>query len=128
MDKDKFASSYIDFVLYMSDKDPVLAEYYLARMPSFLPKDPQKYLTIRKNIRDWLANTATTGVSRAIPLNEFLDAVYHQAYIYTHGTDQVPANASKASRLVRILKLLKDTRYKKLQQEQQSRRSRRIIK
>jgi hypothetical protein len=133
MDPDQFTTSYMNVVLYLSERNPVLAEYLLARFPHFLQMDQDTFYKIKKNTNKWLKKVQfedgqKTTVSKILPYDVFVDAVYNLARVYTYGTDNVPRNVYRANKFIRILKRLSDPRYEILQKENTQRKLKKMKK
>lgn len=128
MDADTFANAYMARVLHLSNRDPVLAEYYLAHFPPFLEMAHQVLVQVKRNTNRWLKTAAATGITQpmtaqtSVPWDRFADAVYALATIYTYGSNHFPRNANRANKFIRILKRMNDDRYNALQKENNQRK------
>ena len=112
----------MNVVLYLSERDPVLAEYLLARFPHFLKVDQGAFYRVKRNTNKWLKNVRFQdgdqhAVSKDLPYDVFVDAVCNLARVYTYGIGKIPRNVHRANKFIRILKLLQDPRYEILQKE-----------
>lgn len=127
MDSQKFTSSYMNMVLYLSQRDPVFAEYLLARFPPFLSVNPDVAFMMERNRKKWLNNVRFNigGFLKekcSIPYDVFVDSVYHLAHIYTVGSQTIPRNVYRANKFIRILKILEDNRYRNLEKQNNQRK------
>jgi hypothetical protein len=134
MDPREFAGSYMNVVLYLSERDPVMAEYLLARFPPFLEIDPNIVIRVKRNTNNWMKKVRFMNEGgdkqkdAVLPYDVFSDSVYHLARIYTHGTDRIPRNDYRANKFIRILKLLGDERHRKLQEQVHERKIKKMKK
>lgn len=136
MDSNQFASSYMSVVLYLSEKDPMLAEYLLARFPHFLEMDQNTFDRVKRNTNKWLKKTEISYTkpkqqkmaSKILPYGIFVDSVYNLAKVYTYGSESIPRNVYRANKFIRILKLLEDERYQTLQKENNQRKIKKMKK
>lgn len=114
----EFATSYTNVIEYLSDRDPMFAEYLVARMPKSVKMDPKVLLRMKKNKQTWLArkSQAPQSLDFVVPFTTFTDSVYYFADLYTKGSDtmKIPPNKYRANKFKRILKILGDDRYKTL--------------
>lgn len=113
MDPTNFTRSYIDVVDYISNKDPIFAEYLLAKFPSSLKMDPRTRDNVFNKKTQWLSgrgNNSGQSSSVVIPYDTFNQSVYELAKVYTDGSDGVQRNYHRANKFIRILKLLGDER------------------
>ena len=134
MDSNQFASSYMSVVLYLSEKDPMLAEYLLARFPHFLEMDQNTFDRVKRNTNKWLKKAEISSTkqqkmaSKILPYDTFVDSVYNLAKVYTYGSESIPRNVYRANKFIRILKRLKDERYQILQKENNQRKIKKMKK
>ena len=133
MNSDEFTSSYMIVVLYLSERDPVLAEYLLARFPHFLEMDKKTFDRVKQNTNKWLKKsevsyTKQKMASKILPYDIFADSVYNLARVYTYGSNSTPRNVYRANKFIRILKLLEDERFQTLQKENNQRKIKKMKK
>jgi len=134
MDSNEFTNSYMNVVLYLSETDPVMAEYLLARFPPFLEMDPNIVIRVKRNTNNWMKKVRSMNdggdkqKNMVLLYDVFSDSVYHLARTYTHGTDRIPRNMYRANKFIRILKLLGDDRHRKLQEQITERKIKKIKK
>lgn len=122
MDSREFSSSYMSVVLYLSETDPVLAEYLLARFPHFLETNQSVFVKVKRNTNKWLQKVRfqqqdTKEKLKNLPYDVFLNSVYDLARVYTYGSRNIPRNTYRANKFIRILKLMGDYRYERLQKQ-----------
>lgn len=133
MDSNQFTISYMNVVLYLSERDPMLAEYLLARFPHFLQMDQKISDKVKRNTGKWLKKVRfqdgkQTMVSKILPYDVFVDSVYNLARVYTYGSDGIPSNVYRANKFIRILKRLGDPRHDVLQKENNQRKIKKMKK
>ena len=134
MDSNQFASSYMNVVLYLSERDPVLAEYLLARFPHFLEMDQNTFDRVKRNTNKWLKKAELSSTkqqkmaSKILPYGIFVDSVYNLAKVYTYGSESIPRNVYRANKFIRILKRLEDEWYQILQKENNQRKIKKMKK
>lgn len=134
MDANQFTSSYMNVVLYLSERDPVLAEYWMARFPHFLQMDEKVFDKVKRNTSKWLKKVrfqdGKQGVSKVVPYDVFVDSVYNLARVYTYGAGGIPNNVYRANKFIRIGKLMgkDDERFRVLQKENNQRKIKKMKK
>ena len=134
MHPDQFTLSYMNVVLYLSERDPVLAEYLLARFPHFLQMDQKTFDKVKRNTNKWLKKVSfedgkkKQAASKILPYDVFVDSVYNLARVYTYGSEGIPSNAYRANKFIRILKQLDDPRHPTLQKENNQRKIKKMKK
>lgn len=133
MDSNQFTVSYMNVVLYLSERDPMLAEYLLARFPHFLQMDQKVFDKVKRNTNRWLKRARFQDgkkIMKVLPYDVFIDSVYNLAKVYTYGTDSIPSNVFRANKFIRIGNLLKieDERFRILQKENNQRKIKKMKK
>lgn len=134
MDSNQFTISYMNVVLYLSERDPMLAEYLLARFPHFLQMDQKVFDKVKRNTSKWLKKVrfqdGNTIMSKVMPYDVFVDSVYNLARVYTYGSEGIPSNVYRANKFIRIGKLMqnKDERFLILQRENNQRKIKKMKK
>lgn len=115
---DQFQNSYQDVVSYLCTKDPVFANYLVAKLPSSFHLDPQLLLYLKRlpKHRQALLKKQQIKPIPLIPLQDFTNAVDTLATTYTYGTDNVAPNEYRAYKYIRMMKLIGDDRFKELRQ------------
>lgn len=135
MDPNQFTISYMNVVLYLSETDPMLAEYLLARFPHFLQMDQKIFDKVKRNTSKWLKKVRfqdgkPTMVSKVMPYDVFMDSVYNLARVYTYGTDNIPSNVYRANKFIRIGKQMQkeEKKFRILQKENNQRKIKKMKK
>lgn len=118
MKSKEFTTSYTKVIEYLSERDPMFAEYLVARMPKSVKIDSKVLLRIKKNKKNWLGRKSQVSQSPdfVLPYTTFTDSVYYFADLYTNGSSamKIAPNKYRANKFKRILKILGDDRYKSL--------------
>lgn len=135
MDSNQFTISYMNVVLYLSERDPMLAEYLLARFPHFLQMDQKVFDKVKRNTSKWLKKVRFQDgkpaiMSKVMPYDVFVDSVYNLARVYTYGSEGIPRNVYRANKFIRIGKLMQreDERFWILQKENNQRKIKKMKK
>lgn len=123
---DQFHDSYQDVVSYLSTKDPVLANYLVAKLPSSFQIEPQLLLYL-KQFPKRQQKKVVTPLS-IVPVGEFVNAVDTLATTYTYGTDNIAPNEYRAYKYGRMMKLLGDDRFKKIKENLNEEKKKKKIK
>lgn len=112
MNVSTFKDHYTKLIFYLTDHNPVLAEYYAKRSPIPIDQDVLDNI-IKKNIQmKTKYNNLSVLKQHKIPtLDQFYHDINNLAIIFTYGYGNIKPNFYRAIDYIRILRLLGNEKY-----------------
>lgn len=110
VDYNTFQYHYTNFLYYLTEHNPILAEYYAAKAPFPLNQDLSNTL-IRKKIQTKQKYKNFSLLKTPTLFLTFPNSIKLLATVYTYGSNNIQPNFYRALKYIRMLRLLGDENY-----------------